>query len=125
MNLCTWALIQEEWPLCSDCDSRIQDFLLGGSQNRVTFEYDEFVEACEVTECPLCQAIIEACDQLILAGNTLVGPGWGTSQLKFITIETTSPNMLKIFWGATLFISIRKGRCGYSAIYIYLYAPHY
>ncbi|KAK4459442.1 heterokaryon incompatibility protein-domain-containing protein [Cladorrhinum samala] len=92
----TWALVQEEWPLCSDCDSRIQHFFVGGSSNRVTFEYDEFVEACNVTECALCSAIIEARDELILAENTTLVAGQGARSQRLITIETTSPSMLKI-----------------------------
>ncbi|KAK3988239.1 heterokaryon incompatibility protein-domain-containing protein [Cladorrhinum sp. PSN332] len=79
----TWALVRE-WPLCTDCDSRIEEFLTAGSARRVKFEYDEFVEAWEETECMLCEAILEACDHL-LAQNPLVEPG-GKSQ-RFVSLE--------------------------------------
>ena len=104
----TWELVRE-WPLCSDCDERIEDFFTSDSSStkqRVKFEYGDFVEACEFTECTLCQAILEACDQL-LAGN------WAGSQ-KFISIDIVSSTMLKVFWGATVFISIRKGKLSVS-----------
>ncbi|KAK4161494.1 heterokaryon incompatibility protein-domain-containing protein [Cladorrhinum sp. PSN259] len=98
----TWELARE-WPLCSDCDERIEDFFTSGSSSskpRVKFEYGNFVEAWEFTECALCQAIVEACDQL------LAGTGGGSQ--KFISIDIVSSTMLKVFWGSTMFISIRK-----------------